>query len=435
MRPQSPAPLFAVLLLLALVAAACADLPTSKADPQVGSPLANCYGTVSGGVHCDPVKPDWTCDPWEDLDWCDDDGACATSAPRGPEHPGGPDRAAPAGCPGGGSGPGGGGPGGDSGAPTLTCSPAAIGQVASCTVTGGTVARWNFGTNGDLFPGPEGGQSWSGVAVKGGTVGVELTDGKILTSQLIVSPRGWRWGSSHWTFTQGGGPTGCDTTAPAPGTGILWGWNRTASGACNDDAGRYQPNLRTSPHAGYTIGQVTSGPNAGFWYVTSVRYTMDRGSNINPSLTAGGSRHLLTDPGQAATCRTAMGLAPVDPVYVNFYTFNEVCMGVDVDGILGAVWLHEGFGSTGSNGHESVSRTEAAKVQNDPYVHGDTLASPDPMYLQAVMPNGVWDQNVRVTNLGAAHTHVHGNWSGNMQYWMWNPSTGRYELTTLGANI
>jgi hypothetical protein len=89
----------------------------------------------------------------------------------------------------------------------------------------------------------------------------------------------------------------------------------------------------------------------------------------------------------------------------------------------------------GTNGHESVARGEAIKVQNDPYVLGDTLVNMDSNYLSALMANNAWEQNARVTNLGAAHTYVNGNWSGNTQYWMWNPATNRYELPAVSANI
>src|SRR5688572_21945665 len=100
---------------------------------------------------------------------------------------------------------------------------------------------------------------------------------------------------------------------------------------------------------------------------------METGSNIDQSITASGAKRLLTDSQQAATCRSNMGLAAGTPVYVNFYTFNEQCKGVDVDGIIGAVWLHEGYGSTHANGHESVARAEAVKPQYDPYAGAETL--------------------------------------------------------------
>lgn len=74
-------------------------------------------------------------------------------------------------------------------------------------------------------------------------------------------------------------------------------------------------------------------------------------------------------------------------------------------------------------------------MQNDPYVLGDTLANMDSNYLRGLMATSVWEQNVRVTNLGAAHTYVNGNWSGSTQPWMWNPATNRYELTALSPNI
>jgi hypothetical protein len=96
---------------------ACADSPTSPpaADPTDEAPFADCYWRSDGTAVCDSESPDWECDPWEALDWCDDGGGeCMTSVgdPTDPEE-----AVTVQGCPGGGGGSGGGGytppPGGD----------------------------------------------------------------------------------------------------------------------------------------------------------------------------------------------------------------------------------------------------------------------------------------------------------------------------------
>jgi hypothetical protein len=121
--------LWLAALLLPLIFAACADLPTSPiAVPGENDALANCHWRSDGSVYCDPVSPDWECDPWQSLDWCNDDGSCMTSDPSQPSDPV-PD-ATVQGCPGDGGGdPGGGGtpPGGGTtppppAEPTDTCN-------------------------------------------------------------------------------------------------------------------------------------------------------------------------------------------------------------------------------------------------------------------------------------------------------------------------
>lgn len=100
----------AVFAGLAFTLGACADVPTTPpAVPADGAPLADCYWREDGTAVCSPQSPDWECDPWEELDWCDDGGdECMTSVgePTDPEG-----ATTVQGCPGGGGDPGG-GPGG-----------------------------------------------------------------------------------------------------------------------------------------------------------------------------------------------------------------------------------------------------------------------------------------------------------------------------------
>src|SRR5687767_13375695 len=123
-----------------------------------------------------------------------------------------------------------------------------------------------------------------------------------------------------------------------------------------------------------------------------------------------------------------MGLAAGTPVDVNFYTFNEQCKGVDVDGIIGAVWLHEGYGSTHANGHESVARADAVKPQYDPYAGAETLVDRSIDDLRAIVSNMAWERNAHTTDTGAdtAHVVVTNNWLGHMTYWTWDPATASY---------
>jgi hypothetical protein len=78
-----------VVPLLVLVSAACADHPTTPAAIPATDPLSDCYWRDDGTAVCSSKSPDWSCDPWESLDWCEDDGGgCMTSAgnPTDPEE-------------------------------------------------------------------------------------------------------------------------------------------------------------------------------------------------------------------------------------------------------------------------------------------------------------------------------------------------------------
>jgi hypothetical protein len=251
---------------------------------------------------------------------------------------------------------------------------------------------------------------------------------------VTVTARGWSWGPAQWSFSQGGALANCSVAEPTPGVAVLLGWN-TNLNACSGGGGRYLPDLTANPHAGFDIARVTSGPNEGLWYVTAVHYYMERGSNLNQQIMPDAPKRILTDPTQAAECRAAMGLPAGTPVEVNFYIFNETCKGIDVDAWIAALWMHEGFGSAGSNGHESVARIEAAKPEYDPYAGADTLTSKDEHLLRSSVSNMAWDRNLHVSNQAASHQYVTGNWTGNLTYWMWDPAGSRYVPASLPPGI
>jgi hypothetical protein len=150
-------------LTAVLTLGACADSPTtSPAVPADGAPLADCYWREAGTAVCDSESPNWECDPWEDMDWCDDDdGECMTSVgdPTDPEE-----AATVQGCPGGGGGGGesGGGytppPGGDD---TGTTPPDTTACEQDCPAEEET-------ENSDICPEPLGGRTLTYLATVAG---------------------------------------------------------------------------------------------------------------------------------------------------------------------------------------------------------------------------------------------------------------------------
>lgn len=262
---------------------------------------------------------------------------------------------------------------------------------------------------------------WSGMAVDGGTVTLTIEDSRgvrDLMSSFEVTNRGWRWNNTKWSFVQGGAQV-CESP-PATASGFVLGWNRSRS-SC--DGPRVDPDPRYDQTNGYTIGQVPSGPNAGVWYVTSASYRMDRGSNINPNALPGGPRFLVSDPAQAQECRNG-GLTGTQ-ITANFYEFNRYCKGVDMDAFLSATWAHEGFGTTGANGHESVARAAAATLPYDPYAAIEPLVAGNETDLRNGVVNQAFDRGARLSNYSADHHNgASGNWSGVI--WLYDPNSGSF---------
>lgn len=161
--------------------------------------------------------------------------------------------------------------------PTLSCSPASVtrAQSSTCSVSASgsaTYSGWKFtdGTN-NVTPNNTS-SSWGGAIVTSGTVSVNVSvDGSVavpLSASLSVNPR------SGFTFTavspqQESDPftgNGCSISVPSPPT--------STGGSTGDPVGMFclqqRFNLQTS-------GQISSGPNTGYSYVTSVSNSNSNG--------------------------------------------------------------------------------------------------------------------------------------------------------------
>lgn len=320
--------------------------------------------------------------------------------------------------------------------PILACTPATIirGGEVSCAVSPAVATSFWRWTDGSFnVSGPSGAATWAGTAVKGGTVTVGFPDGSEQVAAFAVSLRNWTWGPDRWTFVERGGPVNCAMRPPAVGALVTYGWNMNRNASCVDQSGRFRPDLLANRHAGYTAAEVTGGPNDGWWYVTSASYTMDRGSNINPSLLPTAPKAALPEGPQAQMCRARMGLPPTETVRVNFYTMNEVCAGLDVDAFIRAILDHEGFGSNGANGHESLSRSYASWLRYDPYVVADREVHATEYELREAVGDSVYARNIAVAELGNDHTLVRGNYPhGSPTFYIIDPATGLYHLLSFG---
>ena len=172
----------------------------------------------------------------------------------------------------------------------VDCGAVERGQTVTCQITTSvdTVLGWQFAGVPWLQPDTfyvtslASELSWSGVAVLRGKVSaIVMANGvtDTLFGLLAVNDRLWSW-ANQWTFTQDLGED-CGWKTFYLGDSVLLGLNSRASGC---GLGSIDPPVDAFPDSGFVTDSVRGGPNDGLWYVTGLRYRMDRGSSMNPSL-------------------------------------------------------------------------------------------------------------------------------------------------------
>jgi hypothetical protein len=284
------------------------------------------------------------------------------------------------------------------------------------------VLGWSFSDGGD-FQVPAAGApaitttAWAGKVVRDGTITVRAIVGgteKTQTMILTVGARSWSWGSADWSISHGTADH-CQPAYNSPEPGAPWGWNRRVS-SC--DPGRIDPNVQVSPDAGYRIESIGSGPNTGLWFVASATYRIDRATGILSALKPGAPL-LVIAPGAHSSCVSALGTDSV-----NFHGFNTACMAIDLDPLHQGILNHEGFGSTGVNGHEAQARIAAARPENDPRRRIESFSFPNESDLRLWVREAVQVADHAISAAGASHSVVNGNFSGTI--WVWDPASSTF---------
>lgn len=323
----------------------------------------------------------------------------------------------------------------------VDCGVVERGRTATCQITSAvdTVLGWGFAgvpwLQQDTFyvTGPTSGLSWSGVGVLRGRISaVVLVNGvpDTLVGLLVVDDRPWSW-ASQWTLVQDLSQD-CGWGTFYLGDSVLLGLNSRIS-SCR--AGSIDPPVDAFPDSGFVTDSVRGGPNDGLWYVTAVRYRMERGSSMNPFIRLGGKADTLTASADKSACRRALGLGPKDPVVVNFYTYNAICQALDLTPMFNGIWSHEGFGTKGltapdANGHEARRRQAASQPDNDPYLTLDrmVLLTGSSLRLQVLNMVSAQDQRISVA-ADPNHLFVKNNWCGDI--WVLDKIHVRYVKTAL----
>jgi hypothetical protein len=249
---------------------------------------------------------------------------------------------------------------------TLTCtSPVVRGEEAACAfdieppLALDRISHWRFdGASGNTVTRAGLTSPWEGVLVESGTVTVvfdafDRLDQQV-TAPIHVRPReGGIWTQAHWeskiTLAEDQGSAGCarQPRMEFDSLNLLQvGWVQAKSAVSKPCNGQHLEPAEEWPFTeqGVVTTMVSdNGPNGGLWYVTDVSYKWEAASMVHPNAGPVGTSFSLADTlGQAAACRTALGIPDSMPVTVNFYTFNDQCMGVSSwSGFINAVRTHE----------------------------------------------------------------------------------------------
>lgn len=306
-------------------------------------------------------------------------------------------------------------------APKLTCPDRVErGSQVSCVVSPSSIAvqSWEFRGGPFRVGEPGGSNEWVGDAVRGGTVTAEVVvDGRRqkLRASFVVTDRPWTWGPADWSYQQGAAPL-VGTPMPNLETSWLLGWNCTLPDCLR---GWIIPDADQGDKSGYDLKEVPSGPNKGLWYVTRAEFKIDRGSNLNPDALKSSDMRMPLTTSEAAACP----LLQPDPdgiVRANWFMFNSVCKNVSAQDIIDAAWLHEGRGSKGNNGHQSVGEAAAAQPRNDPRFQLEVLYATNEADLDRAVVQALRNAAARIDRESdRVDRGKPGNWPGGT-IWVWS---------------
>jgi len=267
------------------------------------------------------------------------------------------------------------------GSAAFSCTPSKPrGGTVTCVVNASrdelskiAVHSWTFvDANGNQAQNGEGGLRWEGPAVVGGTVTVRLDDGtgeRELVSSFAVTDRGWTWAKDaesvygdgtgvqcvYWTTPDQGGSNGINLPMGATSCSIA------------------KPNVQPDSYSagdGFVAVTVTTGPNQGFHYIQSARMNLKRESSYNIRLGPNAPR--------VQVLRYGLNQRRCASDWVNWREFT-LCQGVDPEGYVRGVHDHEGYGSTGHNGHYSAAYDAVTSPSNDPMIYFDQIVGTNSM--------------------------------------------------------
>ncbi|HEX6746655.1 MAG TPA: hypothetical protein VF092_05115 [Longimicrobium sp.] len=259
---------------------------------------------------------------------------------------------------------------------TLACTASVQrGGTVSCSINTAKQGEANLVVHSWTFVDADGNTSqnldpvvtWSGTAVVGGTVTVRFDDGsgaREIVSSFMVTDRGWSWArNAESVFSENTGVQ-CSYWG-TPDQGGSNGINLPQGAASCAETKRFvQPDSYSPAGDGFVARTVQSGPNQGFHYIESARLNIKRESSVNVGL--------RPDAPQVPLLRLGLNQRSCSTNLINWYQFT-LCQGVDPEGYIRGVHNHEGYGSTGHNGHYSAAYDAAVDPANDLMIYLDRM--------------------------------------------------------------
>jgi hypothetical protein len=304
---------------------------------------------------------------------------------------------------------------------TLVCDTVVRGASGGCALTVEpetaqlTVQQWKFESefvNPD--PNTSGQHTWTGTLVASGQVLVNFTlNGEPDEEQgeIVVLPRTTGiWNPMHWDsevkFYPDAGSTACQGAdrIQAVNDSVQIGWIQTLASA---QQGTCVPQ-RIEPQAQPPADSVTSGPNQGAYYFSTLPFHWKSASRVHPGAFPGAPTDTLVDPGQIQICRDSLP-QPTGTVEVNFHTFNSGCMKVpNWSGFIPGAKAHE-------QQHFQQARDTLMAEGRNIYLRLDTIVRGSMFELQ-VLATQTYQEIDEAARKGAK-VEPTGNWSGT--FWVW----------------
>lgn len=168
-----------------------------------------------------------------------------------------------------------------------------------------------------------------------------------------------------------------------------------------------RPDYANGESGGISSSPVSSGPNEGLHYVSNATFYSHRGSAVNSHLRSSSSTtYTSSDPGQAS-CSPC-----------NWYNANDSLGGASSQAFIAGVLNHEGYGTLGTNGHQSFYESEAGKPDHDPRAAVEDLVSRDLSTLIAEVERQINDLSSALESAVEAKGEPSGNF-GPATRWAW----------------
>lgn len=323
----------------------------------------------------------------------------------------------------------------DSTMAVMTCGQVTRGEPVACTLSNLTltdsVAGWWFSGSGMSAYSDSSYATWEGIGVQSGIVRARILDAggqKIVSDSLVVLRRDtMRWDSQSWHYDAA---VGVCPLSPLMVDTVVFAINHMK----DECSGRVvRPRLAEAASLNtYESATVIGGPNNALWYVTEAYFHIWRESTISPNLNPGGRKYLVTDTAQVNKCRANMSLpGPTDSISVTWYAYNTVCEGQStayINGFRDGILAHEGYGTTGTNGHQSRIEMAATLETGDARWNVEWLVGPDAVILHKQVTTAIAAVELflyTASDVPNPHQYVRNNWSGNL-WWLDHETIQRF---------